>query len=167
MMLAGYLVGVGHLSLRPAFAALEGGTLLVASILRWVGRLGGRPLIRRYGRYFHLDERRWALAERWFSKHGPLSIVLGRLIPGLRMVTSFVAGVFDVPYPVFLPYVALGSSLYILLFMALGLALGKETSSIVRLFWPHPLVFALVALALLAFAVLVVWLRRKARDLWG
>ncbi len=87
---------------------------------------------------------------------------MGRLIPGLRIATSFVAGVLQVPYRVFLPYVAIGSSIYILFFMALGLGLGRQSRRIAELLWPHPFLLIPAALVLAGVVAAVLWLRRRA-----
>ena len=167
MIFAGYRVAAGHLSFLPTFATMEAATLLGVSILRFVSRWGGRPVLYRFGRFVHLDQPRLDQAERWLLKHGPLAIMLGRLIPVLRIPTSLAAGIFEVPYRVFLPYAAFGSALYILFFMMLGLGLGREARRIVRIFWLHPFVWSLAILLPLAmsFLVIALWRRRKAWEL--
>ena len=165
MMLAGYRVASGHLSFVPTFAVMEAGTLIGASFLWWLGRWGGRPLIVRYGRYIHLDGRRLVQTERWFARWGAPSIALGRLIPGLRIATSFVAGVVGVPYRVFLPFMAIGSSVYILFFMFLGLGLRSQTWRIAALLSPHPLMLIPVALILVGMVAIAFWLRGKVQVL--
>ncbi|MBI2861601.1 MAG: DedA family protein [Chloroflexi bacterium] len=165
MMFAGYQAAAGQLNFLAAFVLMETGTLIGTSILRWVARWGSRSILQRYGRYIHLEQRHLDKAEYWLAERGPVVILLGRLIPGLRIPTSLACGILEVPYRIFLPFVGLGSALYILLFMMLGLVLGRETPRIVRIFWLHPLVWSLLALALLALLVLValaVWLRRRA-----
>lgn len=163
MLFAGYRVAAGHLSFLPAFAVIEVATVIGASILRLISCRGGRPLLYRYGRFIHLDRSRLDQAEFWLAKHGRLTILLGRLIPGLRIPTSIACGVFEIPYRVFLPYVSLGSALYILFFLTLGLGLGRESRRIVRIFWLHPLIWGTAGLLLLAAAVLVVSLWRNSR----
>ncbi|TAK33968.1 MAG: DedA family protein [Chloroflexota bacterium] len=165
MMFAGYRVAVGHLSFVPTFLVMEAGTLIGATFLWWLGRRGGRPLLVRYGRYIHLDERRLSMAERWFVRRGAPTIALGRLIPGLRIATSFVAGVLKVPYRVFLPYVAVGSSVYVLFFMVLGLGLGRQTGRIAEHLWSHPFMLILAAVVLTVLVVLALWLRRRVQVL--
>ena len=159
MLFAGYLSSIGRLSLGLAFVAMESGTLVGASILHFIGRRGGRPLLYRYGRYLHLDRPRLELIESWLSRHAFLSIVAGRLIPGLRIPTSFVSGVFLIPYRIFLPAVAIGSSLYILFFMFLGASLGREARPIARLIARH--LWLTCVLLVVAAVTLLIWLYSK------
>ena len=163
MMFAGYRASIGRLGIVPAFAAIEAGTLIGATILWCLGRWGGRPIIHRYGRYLHITEQRLDLAERWFVRHGRLSIVLGRLVPGLRIATSFICGVLGVPFLVYLPYVAIGSSLYVLFFMGLGLGFGRYTRTIARLFWPHPLMLGVALVLFVGVVGGVLLYRRRVR----
>lgn len=164
MMFAGYRASEGRLSFPLAFVFLESGTIVGASILRWIGRWGGRPLVHRYGHYVHLDEHRLVQAEQWFDRHGALAVLLGRVVPGLRIPTSLMSGIFDIPYRVFLPYMALGSSLYILFFMLLGWGLGEEAAKMAILLWLHPLVVAAVIVLLISGALLIIRLRRRVRT---
>ncbi len=73
-----------------------------SSILYFSMRRGGRPLMERYGKYMHLTPQRLERVERWFRRHGAVAIIIGRLIPGLRIPTTVVAGIAEVPYRVFL-----------------------------------------------------------------
>ena len=49
---------------------------------------------------------------------------LGRLVPGLRILTAVGCGVFEVPFRVFFPAMGLGALLYILVYTLLGYFLG-------------------------------------------
>src|SRR5688572_5864278 len=43
----------------------------LGSLLGWaLGAYGGRPLLDRYGRVFHLSPEKLDRAERWFERHG-------------------------------------------------------------------------------------------------
>jgi hypothetical protein len=50
--------------------------------------------------------------------------VLGRLLPGLRVLTAIACGIFRVPYRVFLPAMSLGSLIYIVGYTMLGYFAG-------------------------------------------
>lgn len=166
MMFAGYRAATGHIGFLPAFVVMELGTLIGASFLRWLGCWGGRPLVFRFGRLVHLDQRRLDQAERWLRRHGMLAIVAGRLVPGLRIATSLVCGTLSVPYRRFLPPVAAGSSIYILFFMTLGAVFGRETRSLVRRLWPHPVYLLIAIILLLCIVGLLVLLRKRGVLKW-
>jgi membrane protein DedA with SNARE-associated domain len=86
------------------FALALAGTLgyLVGALIGWaVGRYGGRPLVERHGRWFHLSPERFDRAEAWFGRWGNLSVFIGRITPVVRSFVSIAAGIFEmrlVPY---------------------------------------------------------------------
>ena len=58
-----------------------------------IGARVGRPFIARYGRYIALGEDDLAWAEGWFAKYGPLGVLVGHAVPGIRSFISFPAGI--------------------------------------------------------------------------
>ena len=124
VILAGYRISQGEMLLVKTWISLELVTILGSSILYWLAMRGGRPLVYRYGRYLHLTPARLVRMERWINRRGGLAIFVGRLIPGLRIVTPVAAGVFGVPYRRFLPAVALSAAISISTYLALGMILG-------------------------------------------
>src|SRR5688572_24358762 len=162
MLIAGYRVAQGEMNLFWALALLEVATLLGGSILYWLGARGGRPLLYRYGRLVRLDRAKLDRAERWLEGRQATAIVLGRIMPGLRNVTVIAAGVFGVPYRIFLPSFALGSFLYIAFFFSLGMWVGPQAVAALAL----PRLSLRLAATLVGFVVLgafmVVMYRRAA-----
>jgi membrane protein DedA with SNARE-associated domain len=128
-VLAGYRVAQGKASLLGTLAVLEGATVLGASILYWIGARGGRPLLYRCAPVFRCDRQKLERAEAWITRHGVVAIVLSRVIPGLRIPSALMAGAFGMPYLKFLPALALGSMLYILFFVLLGMWGGPRAFS--------------------------------------
>jgi membrane protein DedA with SNARE-associated domain len=63
-----------------------------AMLSYWVARVAGRPLILRYGRYVHLSEERWMMAERWMLRYSAGGIFFARLLPVVRHLISLPAG---------------------------------------------------------------------------
>lgn len=116
-----------HTALYVA-SILAASTLAVfcgSSILYWIMRRNGRVLLTRYGRFIHLKPERLARMERWFARRGRLAIVLGRLIPGLRMPTTMMAGLSDVPYRVFAPTTFLAAVIWSAIYFWLGMLITR------------------------------------------
>jgi membrane protein DedA with SNARE-associated domain len=131
MMLAGYRVAQGQMSLVPLLLSLQLVTMAGASVLYWIGRRGGRPLVERYGRVVHLDAARVARLEVWIRRRGALAVFLGRVVPGPRIATALLAGVFGVPFRTFLPAMAAGGFIYLSFFVALGYYLGPQAIELI------------------------------------
>ena len=108
---------------------------LGSSVLFAVVQRGGRPLLVKYGKYVLLNERRLAQMEAWFARRGRPAIILGRLIPGLRIPTTIMAGISGIAYSEFALSVAIAAVIWSAFYYTLGSVLGKTA----------PLVLALAA----------------------
>ncbi|HEY6031330.1 MAG TPA: DedA family protein, partial [Gaiellaceae bacterium] len=89
------------------------GTLgyLVGSWIGWaIGYYGGRPLLLRRGRWFHLDEAKLDRAERWFARWQDWGVFLGRITPLVRSFVSIPAGVFRMRFWRYLVLTLIGSA---------------------------------------------------------
>ncbi len=98
VMLAGSRPGRTPGSVAMILLAATAGVSIGSSLLYLVVRCGGPPLLDRYGHFLHLDTKRIATVEAWFHRYGPLAIMVGRLVPGLRTPTTVMAATFQVPY---------------------------------------------------------------------
>ncbi len=100
---------------------------LAGSLGGWaLGRIGGRPLVERHGRWLHLGPARFARAERWFERFGPAFVFFGRLTPLLRSFVSIPAGVLEFPLGPYTALTALASVLWCTAFGVAGYALGAH-----------------------------------------
>ncbi|MDQ3699903.1 MAG: DedA family protein [Chloroflexota bacterium] len=163
MVLMGTRVAQGQMSLLTAFLIGQVATLIGSSILYWIGRRGGRPLLFRYGKLLHMNAHRIAQVERLVTRLGPLSVIIGRQIPGLRLAAPLACGVFRVPYRMFVPAMIVGSSLYIGIFVALGFWGGPAVLRLLNT-GGLPLRFVFITVLLVVSAVLLQRLSRRARE---
>jgi membrane protein DedA with SNARE-associated domain len=118
----------------PAFLVLvAAGTLgsLTGALIGWgIGRVGGRPLLERHGRWLHLGPERLDRAERWFDRFGSLAVFLGRLTPLVRSFISIPAGVLRSPLPAYTLLTLAGSLIWCLVFAGVGWAVGSSWESV-------------------------------------
>jgi membrane protein DedA with SNARE-associated domain len=138
-------------------AAIGAGTLgyLAGSIAGWaIGRVGGRPLVERHGRWLHLGPQRFRRAERWFARWGPAFVLFGRLTPLVRSFVSIPAGVLESPFVPYTALTALASLIWCTAFGIAGHALGANWDSVHHAF-RYADYAAVALLAGLAVAVLV------------
>ncbi|MEW5935387.1 MAG: DedA family protein, partial [Bacillota bacterium] len=106
-------------------AGLVGG--LAGSLASYLlGRWAGRPFLERYGRYLLLRAGELEAADRWFARYGPLAVMVGRLIPGVRTFISLPAGVARMPLAQFLAYSTAGAAPWTATLTWAGMAAGEQ-----------------------------------------
>ncbi len=98
---------------------------LAGALVGWaIGAAGGRALIERYGRWFHISAETFARAERWFERFGNRAVFLGRVTPVVRSFISIPAGALGSPLGPYVALTLLGSLIWCFGFAAAGWALG-------------------------------------------
>lgn len=80
---------------RTFIAGLYGaiGCTIGSAISYWVGAVGSRRAMLRYGRYVLISPDHVDLADRWFAKRGEAVAFVTRLLPVVRTYISFPAGI--------------------------------------------------------------------------
>ncbi len=101
------------------------GNVVGAAAGWWVGVLGGRPLLHRYGRYVHVSDAKLARAERWFDRFDDWAVPVGLATPVVRSFVAIPAGIVRVPFRKFVGLALLGSAAFCFGLAAAGWALGR------------------------------------------
>ena len=153
VVLFGWHIGFG----AGAFVALAlAGTLgyLAGALVGWgIGAYGGRPLLERHGRWFHLSPERLDRAERWFARWGNLGVLLGRVTPVIRSFVSIPAGIFEMRLVPYTLLTLVGSAVWAFALAGAGYGLGSSYKGFDRGF--RYVEYAIVAGVVLAAAYLV------------
>ena len=128
--LIGYVAWLNRpeIFLVQAIVASTLGGLSGSSIFYLIGSRLGRPFMKRYGKYFLIGEDELQRAERWFLKYGWYSILFGRMVPGIRSVISFPAGLFRYNLKKFIALTLIGCLPWNSSLICLGYLLGREWS---------------------------------------
>jgi membrane protein DedA with SNARE-associated domain len=112
------------------------GSVLGALIAYGIGFWAGRPLLLRFGRYLLVSPADIERTEAFFARHGGKAAFAGRMIPVVRSLVSYVAGVARMPLVPFTVYTALGSLPWVILLVAGGTLLGESWPTIEALLKP-------------------------------
>jgi membrane protein DedA with SNARE-associated domain len=135
---------------------------LFGALIGWaIGRYGGRPLLERHGRWFHLSPEKLDRAEAWFDRWGNLGVLLGRVTPIVRSFVSIPAGVFEMPLAPYTFLTLVGSAIWAFAFAGVGYALGTSYDSADHAF--RYLEYAFVVGVVLFVVYLVYRWRTKAK----
>jgi membrane protein DedA with SNARE-associated domain len=132
------------------------GTLgyLAGAIAGWaIGLYGGRPLLERRGRWFHLSHAKLDRAERWFERWQDLAVLVGRVTPVIRSFISIPAGVFETPFVRYTVLTAIGSAIWAFAFAGIGWAAGRSYERFHHDFGFVEYAFVAAILILVAFLI--------------
>jgi membrane protein DedA with SNARE-associated domain len=159
MVLVGVQAAQGKLWLPAGLALLEVATVIGGSVLYGLSAWGGHAIVQRVGPYVGATPERLQRIDDSLKWHGGAAIVLGRLVPSLCILTAVAAGLVAYPYWRFLPALAIGGFIHLLIFVMLGYWVGLPVLNVLSALHPP---FELLA-ALLALVGLTAWLIRSAR----
>jgi len=160
----GFLALGGQAGFLPTAAVVTAATVLGASALYLVSRHAGRPLLVKVARRFGFSEAREQRLEVLLGRHGAAAVVLLRLVPGLRIVMTVVAGVLRLPQPTFVLGTFLAGIVWSTIYFWLGWALGagyrRLASQVpIEALWPW-----LAGAAALLLGGLLLWRWRARRP---
>ena len=157
LIVAAALASQGKLSLTVVIAVAAGAAIIGDNIGYLIGRRGLRWLVNRPGRLAAGRRRLLERGEEFFARWGAAAVFFGRWLPGLRVVTSWLAGADRMPWPRFLLWNALGGIAWASTIGALAYVLGRSASGSLG-----AIGFFAVGLAVIVF--LITRLRRRFRD---
>lgn len=147
---AGYLVSQGHINFIGAvIAGVIGGTIAQIFIY-WIGAYGGRPFLKRYGKYIFIHEKHIDIAENWFNKYGTGVIFTARFIPVVRHAISIPAGITKMSLKKFTLYTTLAIIPWSILFVYLGNQLSSNWKHVDEFAKPFIQPAMIIAIGLIA-----------------
>ncbi len=129
---AGVLAYQGHLNIVAAILIGVLGEMGGSSVAYLIGRLGGRPLVERFGKYLLLTPQDLDRVEIWLDGRGEWAIGVGRGLPVLRLFVSIFAGIAEMVYTKFLLLSFLGTLVYGSVLAGLGYGLGSAWTKAVH-----------------------------------
>ncbi len=109
---AGYWAEQGQMSLWGVILAGGLGSTFGSSICYWFSYTVGRAVLSRYGKWLLLPPERLELAERWLAEYALGGVFLSRLLPVVRHLIGFPAGLIRVPFGRFVAVTFVGSTLW-------------------------------------------------------
>jgi membrane protein DedA with SNARE-associated domain len=122
----------------------------------YLGAKLGRPFLDRWGRFFLIRKHEIDQAEAFFARWGSPTAFISRLLPGVRSVISFIAGVSRMPIGRFIVYSTLGAIPWTIALVYAGTVLGANYTQIRDTLRPFD---TLILVACVAAVVAFVWWR--------
>ena len=146
--------------------------IAVCALASTAGTLGPYALALRFGQgiatraagWLDIDERRVDQLMRRVDRYGFRGVLAGRLIPGLRVAVSLVAGTAHVPVTQFSPAVFVAAAIYWTGWVLLGAIVGPRIEDIVSPAYLGLVVILVPAVFVTAFLTRRLWARRWRRS---
>ena len=151
---AGYMVQQGQLNFHLAALAGAVGCVVGSLPSYWLGLIGGRQFLSRYGKWLLLTEHDLVSAERWTEKYGDWAFFLCRMLPVVRTFISLPAGILKARFWPFVIFTFVGSWVWSYALVYVGVVLGENLEAF-RHIW-HKFDYAIIGI-LLILGVLYVW----------
>lgn len=161
LVIGAAIAGQGRLSVAGVAASAVTGAVLGDNFGYLVGRRYGRRLTRAPLVSRIYDERRTALADRFFERRGWVAVFVGRFVALLRIFAGPLAGMHRMPWPRFVVANASGAVLWVGAVTAVGVLVGSNISRAVTIV--SRLGYGGLALAVVGIAAYAVWHHRRAR----
>ena len=161
LLVAAIYAGTTHqLAIGWVIAAAALGAILGDNLGYLAGREGGFRLLRRYGHYVRLNDRKLKLAVYLFDQHGPKVVFLGRFVAVLRTWAAIVAGSVRMRWVPFLVFNAAGGILWATLYGLAGYFLGTTVQQLAGIIGKVTL--GLAVIAIIIFLILI----RRYQQRW-
>jgi len=126
MPFSGFLVFEGKFTFLSVVLAGVLGNIVGSVILYYIGYFGGRPFLKKYGKYFLFTHHDLEVTERWFKKYGDMTVFLSRMLPAVRTFVSFVPGLAKMNIFKFLIYTTIGCIPWVFALTYAGLIAGQQ-----------------------------------------
>lgn len=102
------------------------GSVFCAILIYFMGYFGGKPFIKKYGKFFFMKEEDIEKSDSWFYKYGMLGALIGRNFPIVRTLISLPIGIMHQSFFKFIIYTTIGSIPWTFVFVFIGYKLGEN-----------------------------------------
>ncbi len=160
LVLAAVLASQGKLNIWLVIPIAMASAIIGDSIGYLLGRLVGRDVLEARGPFHERRVRALAVGDRFFTRHGPKAVFLGRWIALVRIATAWLAGINKMPYPTFFFWNALGGITWALAYGLLGYYGGTAAAHVLEQIG----VGAAIALGVVVVVGIIVWKVRERRH---
>ena len=159
----GYQIFRGVANPWAVIGTVVASATLGVSVLYWIARGAGRPLLDRYGQFLRIRPAHLERLERWFARRAVPVVVIGRVVPAIRIVVPIVAGVARGDFRRFVVSAAAGISLWTLLYVGLGWAFGETVEHVTTTLLSDPALAFIAAVSAAGCAIVLLALRFRRR----
>jgi len=132
LIAASVLASQGHYSIVWVIVLAAAGAIVGDNAGYWIGRKGGRALLRKIPYLRDYFERILPPAERFFEKHGAKAVFFGRFVSILRVTAAWLAGISHMPWWRFLFWNAAGGIIWATVFGVVAYYSGRAAADAIN-----------------------------------
>jgi membrane protein DedA with SNARE-associated domain len=126
MPFAGFLIHEGKFSWLGVAVASTLGSIIGSTVSYYLGLIGGKPLVKKFGKYLLLDEHHLEITEKFFEKHGEKAVFISRFVPVVRHFISIPAGIGKMNISKFLLYTTVGACAWNMILTYIGFVMKNN-----------------------------------------
>jgi len=160
VLAGGAVTGAGHLNIVLVIIVGTVAELAGSMVSYGIGRVGGRPLVHRFGRYLLITHADIDRAERFLAGRGAWAVPVARAMPVVRSFASVVAGFVEIPPVLFALLSAIGTAVWVSAIALIGYGLSGTWASIA-----NGIKFAGYVIAVAAVAGVAAFIAYRLREM--
>lgn len=154
---AGALAASGSMNFLILLVVVYLAAILGDTVNYYIGKKIGKKILEKENVRF-INKEYLKKAQKFYEKHGSMTIVLARFIPIIRTFAPFVAGISEMNYSKFIPYNMIGGGLWVSLFLGGGYLFGNL--SFIKNHFSYVLI-AIIIISLLPGVIVFIKEKRK------
>ena len=158
---AGAISAIGSMNIFTLLIVVYFAAILGDTVNYHIGKKIGSKILEKEEVKF-INKEYLKKAQKFYEKHGSMTIVLARFIPIIRTFAPFVAGIGEMNYLKFIPYNMLGGGLWVSLFLGGGYFFGNL--SFIKEHFSYVLIAIIIISLLPGIIVLIKEKRKKGGD---
>lgn len=159
----GFLAGNKELNYWIVLGCAIAGAFIGGNFGYWIGRYGGWPLLVKVGKIFRVSETKLVSIKEQFSVNAGKTVFIGRFIALLRIFSSPLAGMVEMPYLKFTAYNLAGATAWASVMVTLSFFAGQIVPLEQVINWVAK--FAIIALILaIGWIVVPIWLESRHNE---
>ena len=159
LIAASVLASQGHYSIVAVIVVAAAGAIVGDNAGYWIGRKGGRALLRRIPYLRDYFARILPPAERFFERHGAKAVFFGRFVSILRVTAAWLAGISHMPWWRFLFWNAAGGVIWATAFGVVAYYSGRAAADAINRYGLYAGI-GLAVLIVIAVVGIHFWRRR-------
>lgn len=158
---AGIAASQGQMNLFIIIFVGTAGNVAGAIFSYYLAELVGRKILFKIGHYLFVKPASIIRVENYFKSHGPISVFIGRLLPGFRHFISLPAGIARMDIKIFFFYTTIGSTIWTIILAMLGYEIGENKELIKE--YIHAIILGCVALCAILVGGYYFWMSKNKK----